>query len=181
MTTGEATSRMETLGAILYDPNVEIEPILCAVRDRLAARGDIRLGGVVPREGGLLANGRHEMFLEDIRSGTATSISQELGAGADSCILDLDGLTRARDAIAQAISDGVDLVFVGKFAKQEMAGHGVREEIGSALIAGIPTLVALRDTRETEWRSFAGDDWARLPADVEAITAWALGVTGRAD
>lgn len=168
-----------TLGAVLYDPEIEIEPILCALRDRLDARGDLRLGGVVPREGGLLSNGRHEMLLEDVRTGTATSISQELGAGADSCILDLDGLTRARNAISQAIADGVDLVLVGKFAKQEIAGHGVREEIGAAAAAGIPTLVALRDTRVEDWRSFAGDDWTRLPADVDAIAAWALRVTGR--
>lgn len=169
----------EPLGAILYDPEIEIEPILCAVRDALAARNDLRLGGVVPREGDLLANGRHAMLLEDVVTGTSTSISQELGAGADSCILDLDGLTRARLAIAAAIAAPVDLVFVGKFAKQEIAGHGVREEIGAAAAAGIPTLVALRDTRIDDWRAFAGDAFTALAPDVDAIVAWALRVTGR--
>ncbi len=65
----------EPLGAILYDPEIEIEPILCAVRDRLIARGDVRLGGVVPREGDLLANGRRAMLLEDVTTGSTTSIS----------------------------------------------------------------------------------------------------------
>lgn len=170
----------EPLGAILYDPEIEIEPILCAVRDRLIARGDVRLGGVVPREGDLLANGRRAMLLEDVTTGSTTSISQELGAGADSCILDLDGLTRARLAIAAAIATPVDFVFVGKFAKQEIAGHGVREEIGAAAAAGIPTLVALRDTRLDDWRAFAGDAFTPLPPQVDAVVAWALRVTGRA-
>ena len=169
-----------TLAAVVYDPGFEIEPVLATARDRLAARDDLTIGGVVPKFGDVLANGRHAMLLEDIASGTATSISQELGVGADSCILDLDGLTRARLAIVAAIEDGVDVVFVGKFAKQEAAGHGVREEIGRALVAGIPTLVALRSSQLAAWRDFAGDDFVTLAPDPEAIVAWALAAAGRA-
>lgn len=174
------TSAIPALAVVVYEPGYDVEPLLAAVRDRLAARGDLRLGGVVPRSGDLLANGRHAMLLEDVVSGTATAISQELGAGADSCILDVDGLTRARLAITKAIDDGVDLVFVGKFAKQEAAGHGVREEIAQAMIAGIPTLVVMRDGQTGAWGEFAGDDHATLPPDADAIVAWALAATGRA-
>ncbi|MER2606227.1 MAG: DUF2478 domain-containing protein [Siculibacillus sp.] len=172
-------SDADRLGAILYHPDVEIEPILAEVHATLAARGVLRIGGVVPREGEVLANGRRAMLLEDVTSGIATNISQELGAGADSCILDIDGLTRARTAISAAIEAGVDLVLVGKFAKQEIAGHGVREEIGQAVAAGTPTLVALRETRIDDWRAFAGDDFTALPPDVAAIVAWAERVGGR--
>jgi len=165
------------LGAVVYPGELEIEPILAAVRDRLVARGGLRLGGVVPRLGDMMANGRQEMLLDDVVSGAAISISQELGAGADSCILDVDGLTRARMAILAAVENGADLVLVGKFAKQEAAGHGVREEIAAALLADIPTLVVLREGQLDAWRDFAGDDWARLPPEVEPILAWATTVT----
>ena len=74
----------------------------------------------------------------------------------------------------------VDLLFVGKFAKQEAAGHGIREEIGAALIADIPTLVVLREGQLDAWRAFAGDDWQRLAPEPEPILTWATRVTGRA-
>ena len=168
------------LGAVVYSGDVEIEPVLGAVRDRLRAAAGLRLGGVVPRDGELMANGRPEMLLDDLAAGTTISISQELGAGADSCILDVDGLTRARMAIRAAVEAGVDLVFVGKFAKQEAAGHGVREEIAAALLADIPTLVALRETQLDAWREFAGDDWQRLGPRAEEILAWVAAVAGPA-
>ena len=167
------------LGAVVYPGETEIEPILAEVRARLTARGDLRLGGVVPRDGEIMANGRPEMLLDDLAGGTVYSISQELGAGAESCILDVDGLTRARLAILGAVEAGVDLLFVGKFAKQEAAGHGVREEIGAALLADIPTLVVLRESQLDAWRTFAGDDWQPLAPDPAAILAWVGRVTGR--
>jgi molybdate transport system ATP-binding protein len=176
----DPTRETPRLGAVVYPGETEIEPILAEVRDRLTERGDLRLGGVVPRDGDLMANGRHEMLLDDLESGAVFSISQELGAGAESCILDVDGLTRARLAILAAVDGGVDLLFVGKFAKQEAAGHGIREEIGAALIADIPTLVVLREGQLDAWRAFAGDDWQRLAPEPEAIIAWATRVTGRA-
>ena len=165
------------LGVVVYSGDVEIEPVLAAVRVGLAGRAGLRLGGVVPRDGAVMANGRPEMLLDDLATGEVHSISQELGAGADSCILDVDGLTRARMAIAAAVETGVDLVLVGKFAKQEAAGHGVREEIGAAMLAEIPTLVVMREAQLDAWRAFAGDDWQALPPQVEAIVAWVDRVT----
>lgn len=166
------------LGAIVYDGDVTIEPVLAAVRDLLCARGRLRLGGVVPAFGADLGNGRHQMFLEDLGTGTAMLISQDLGVEAEACILDSDGFTRASHAIVRAIDDGVDLVMVGKFGKQEAAGHGVRDEIARAVMAGIPTLVALRARQLEAWRTFVGDDFAVLPPEPEAIVAWAEAAAG---
>ncbi|NLH82652.1 MAG: DUF2478 domain-containing protein [Phyllobacteriaceae bacterium] len=168
------------LAVVVYEPGYAVEPLLDAVHDRLAARGDLRLGGVLPRVGAPLSNGKGSMMLESIATGVATVISQDLGAGSDSCTLDVDGMLRARTAIVSAIEEGVDLLFVGKFAKQEASGHCVREEIGEAMIAGIPTLVVMRETQRDAWTAFAGDDQLALPPDVDAIVAWALAVTGRA-
>lgn len=168
-----------TLAVVVYEPGFDVGPLLCEVRDRLVARGDVRLGGVVPRFGGFHSNGRQEMLLEDVTSGEATTISQELGGGADACILDTDGLTRARMAISRAIAEGVDLVLVGKFSKQEAAGHGVREEIAEAMMAGIPTLAAMRETQREAWEAFVGDDYASLAPDAAAIVDWAVEVMGK--
>lgn len=168
----EEASGAARLGVIVYSGETEIEALFGALRERLAKRGDLEIGGMVPRWGRILANGRREMLLQDLAGDTAISISQELGVGADSCILDVDGLTRARLVIMAAIERGVDLVVVGKFAKQEAAGHGVREEIAAAMLADLPALVALRDTQLDAWCAFAGDDWQRLSPDVEAVLAW---------
>lgn len=164
------------LAAVIYEPGREIEPVLGDAIEALGRGGKVRIGGVVPRWGRPLSNDRREMLLEEIGSGVAMTISQDLGPGADSCILDTDGLTRSRLAISAAVARGVDVVFVGKFAKQEAAGGGVREEIGEALSAGIPTLVALREAQLEAWSSFAGDDWTRLDPTVESIVSWAVAI-----
>ena len=169
------------LAVVVYEPGYDVEPLLDAVAARLAARDDLRIGGVLPRVGPPLSNGKGAMMLENIATGVATVISQDLGAGSDSCTLDVDGMLRSRSAIVSAIEANVDLLFVGKFAKQEASGHGVREEIGQAMIAGIPTLVVMRETQREAWAAFAGDDHVTLPPDVDAVVAWALAATGRAD
>jgi molybdate transport system ATP-binding protein len=166
------TSENPRLGVVIYPKDDRIEPVLSALMERLATRADLRLGGVVPRYGEVMANGRREMLLDDLVGGAVISLSQELGAGAESCILDVDGLTRASLAIATAVDQDVDLLFVGKFAKQEAAGQGVRDEIGAAVVADIPTLVVLRESQIGAWRAFAGDDWQRLEPRVEDILAW---------
>jgi hypothetical protein len=167
------------LAVVIYDPGFEIEPVLGEAVENLGRVGGISVGGVVPRWGRPLPNDRREMLLEEIGSGVITPISQDLGPGADSCILDTDGLTRGRLAISAAIAQGVDVVFVGKFAKQEAAGGGVREEIAEALGAGIPTIVAMRETQIEAWAAFAGDDWTRLAPSVPAIVSWARAVAGK--
>ncbi len=168
----EPTGDTPRLAGVVYSGDTEIEQLLADLREKLTARRSLRLGGIVPRYGDLMANGRREMLFDDLMGGGAISISQELGSGAESCILDVDGLARASLVILAAVEEGVDLVLAGKFAKQEAAGHGVRDEIGAALVADIPTLVVLRDSQLGRWRDFVGDDWQRLPPDVDAILAW---------
>lgn len=165
------------LGVIVYDGDIEVEPVLAAVRDRLRAEGRLKLGGVVPRWGELLSNGKHEMLLDDLVQEATYVISQDLGPGAEACVLDADGLTRMRLAIQYAVETGVDLLIAGKYGKQEAAGHGIREEIGLAVIADLPVLLALRETQIESWNAFAGGPWDRLPPDTDAVVAWANRVT----
>lgn len=180
VTTSTASpSHVRPLAAVVYEAGFDLGRLLGDVCDRLAARGDLVIGGVLPTDGGLHANGRREMLLRDIGSGRTTAISQELGAGADSCILDPDGFARTRVGLAAAIAAGADLIVMGKFAKREVEGQGIRAEIADCLAAGIPALVALRSTRREAFEAFAGDDWQALAPRVEAVIDWALAATGR--
>lgn len=164
------------LAVLTYAKGAPLEHTLAAVRDRLAARGDLRLGGVIPRLGEPLSNGRSSLWLDDIRRGDSIVISQDLGPGSNGCILDTDGLTRARMRISEAIGEHPDVLFVGRFAKEEAAGRGIREEIGEAVLAGIPCIVAVEERSMQAWVEFAGDDFALFPAEVEPLVRWVEGL-----
>ena len=41
-------------------------------------------------------------------------------------------------------------------------------------MAGVPLLIAVRQDVLPAWREFAGDEWSQLPAETDAIEAWAL-------
>ena len=167
-----APSAQTQLAAVVYRHGAPLEDILGAVRDRLVARGDLRLGGVVPRFGERLSNGRSALLLEDIARGDTIDISQDLGPGSTGCILYADGLARLRVRVAEAIEAKPDILFLGRFGKEENAGRGIREEIGLAVSAGIPVLVAVEERIVPGWAGFAGDDYVPLPADADAIIAW---------
>lgn len=167
------------LGVVLYDGGFDVAPLLAQVCAQLQARGDMRLAGVLPVPGEKHANGRDSMHLRDIASGQATPISQELGALAEGCILDSDGLTRARQVLAEGIRAGADLVIMGKFAKQEAAGQGIREEIALAMGEGIPALVVMRHAQRAAFEAFAGNEWTALPPEPQAVVGWALAAAGK--
>jgi molybdate transport system ATP-binding protein len=160
------------LAVVVYSRGAPLEEILAAVRDRLMARGDLCLGGVVPRFGEPMSNGRNALLLDDIGRGDTIVISQDRGPGSAGCILDADGFARARARIAKAIEARPDVLFLGRFAKEEAAGHGIREEIGQAVVAEIPCLVAVERRVMADWTKFAGDAFVALPAEVDAILRW---------
>lgn len=168
------------LAVVVYEPGWDVEPLLTEVHARLTGELGLTVGGVLPDTLPPAAEGlRKTMTVVDLTTGEAVVISQDLGGGADACVLDPDGLTRSRFAIDRAVEAGVDLVLAGKFAKQEAAGGGAREEIARAVVEGLPTLVVMRATQSEAFEAFAGPDHARLPAEVEPILAWARAVTGR--
>ncbi len=160
-------------GTIVYRREHAIEDLLANVRAALARRPGLRLAGLVPRLGERISNGRQSMLLDDLVRGDALCISQDLGPGSRGCILDADGLAQARVRLSEAIALHPDLLFLGRFAKEEVAGRGIRAEIGEAIVAGIPCLVAVGDTNLPAWLEFAGEEvtW-RLAPEVEAIVGW---------
>lgn len=164
---------MTLLAAIPYASGFEIDRFMADLALRLKARG-LRLGGVVQHNDGDCDQGCLSMALEDLASGTRFPISENRGAASAGCRLDATGLAAAGAALTAALADGTDLVIVNKFGRQEMLGQGLRQEIGAALMAGVPLLIAVRQDVLPAWREFAGDGWTQLAAEPAAIEAWAL-------
>lgn len=160
------------LAVLVHDKGDPIEEAFAAARDALARRPDLRLAGVVPRFGPPHSNGRRSMWLDDLRRGDSIPISQDLGAGSTSCCLDPAGIALLSVRLVEAIEARPDVLFCGRFAKEEIAGRGIREEVALALEADIATLVAVDRALLDGWIAFAGDDWTALPPRAEAIVDW---------
>jgi len=160
------------LAVVVHDKGEPIEDVFAAARDVLAHRPDLRLAGVVPRFGPPHANGRRSMWLDDLRRGDSIPISQDLGVGSTACCLDPNGIATLSVRLAEAIDDRPDVLFCGRFAKEELAGRGIRAEVALAVEAGIATLVAVDRTMLDGWIAFAGDDWTALPPEASAIVDW---------
>ncbi|NEW99072.1 DUF2478 domain-containing protein [Rhodopseudomonas sp. BR0G17] len=156
------------LAVMVYEPGDALEEILAAARDRLVGLPRVRIAGLGPRH----SNGRASFWLDDIVRGDSIALSLDLGPGSTSCILNADGLATARMRLAEAIAGRPDLVFFGRFAKEEIAGRGIREEIGLALVQDVPALVAVEQAMLPGWIAFAAEGWTMLPADADAVVAW---------
>uniref|UniRef100_Q07KW5 Molybdenum ABC transporter ATP-binding protein n=1 Tax=Rhodopseudomonas palustris (strain BisA53) TaxID=316055 RepID=Q07KW5_RHOP5 len=167
------------LAAVVYRAGDALENMLAAVRDRLVTRPATRIAGLVPRNGPPHSNGRASLWLDDVGRGDSIALSQDLGPGSTSCILSADGLATARVRLAAAIATRPDLVLFGRFAKEELAGRGIREEVGLAVADDIPALVAVEQSMLPGWIEFAGEDWSELPFDLEAIVGWFDALTSK--
>ena len=170
---------MHALAIIPYRAGFGIDDFVQRLVPRLRQAG-LRLGGVVQHNDPEAADRCMAMSLEDLADGRRFPISQDLGAAARGCRLDATGLAAATAAFAGALSGRVDLVLVNRFGKQEAMGEGLRDEIARTVLAGVPLLVPVRQEFLPAWRDFAGDEWAQLPAQQDAVEHWALAMLARA-
>lgn len=164
---------MSRLAAIPYPSGFPIDGFMLSLVESLRLKG-LRLGGVIQHNDPDNADRCMAMSLEDLGGGRRFPISQDLGAAATGCKLDAAGLAAAAAAFESALAQRADLVLVNRFGKQEALGEGLRDEIASAILAGLPVLVPVRRDFLTAWREFAGDDWLELPAEAPIVESWAL-------
>lgn len=104
--------------------------------------------------------------------GPVLCISQDLGANARGCRLDPSAL-EAAVAETQVRLTGSQMLVVNKFGKQEAKGRGFVPVIAEALGMGLPVLVGVNQLNMKDFEVFAGGVAQPLPADPEAIAAWA--------
>lgn len=159
------------IAAILYVPTDNIEAVLVRVARTLAERG-VRLGGVIQHDIACAIDDPCAMELEDLFSGERFALSQELGSGSEACRLDPAALAHASVAVQKAVAGGAHLVMINKFSTQEVNGAGLRDEMGLAVMAGIPLLTAVGKRFLPDWENFTGHDGVLLEPTVDAVLGW---------
>lgn len=126
------TVRPLPLGVVVYEVGHEAGNILAWAADDLAASG-YRLGGVVQSSVHRPGRRKCDMYLRDLSSGEEILISFDRGNGARGCRLDPAAFARAGLWGERALVEGVDLLILNKFGKQEAQGRGFRPLIADAL------------------------------------------------
>lgn len=123
------------------------------------ARGaGLRVAGALQRDTPIPGRSRCRMDLEDLATGRLHQISEDRGAAARGCHLDLGLLSTAEAAILSALeANGADLVVVNKFGKSEAMGGGLRALIVAALEAEIPLVIGVPAINLDAWQAFVGD------------------------
>lgn len=159
------------VAAILYRPQDDLDTLLADFAQQLVRAGE-RIGGIVQRNIKDGSGCQVGMQAIDLMTGREISICQPLGSGAMACKLDSAGLAEASVAVARAIAQDVDLVVINKFSKQEAAGHGLRDELGDAIAAGIPVLTAVPEKCLEAWLAFTGGIGTTLLCERQVIESW---------
>jgi hypothetical protein len=112
------------------------------------------------------------LFLEDIGSGRRVEIFQNRGREARGCRLDASGLAEAAAWVREAVESRPDVLVLNRFGRQESEGRGLLDEIGAAVLAGIPVVIPVNDVLMQDWDAFAGDVYDRIPAAAGRIEEW---------
>ncbi|CCE11374.1 putative molybdenum ABC transporter, ATP-binding protein [Bradyrhizobium sp. STM 3843] len=159
------------LAAVLYGPTDDADSLLSDFAQALLRQG-VRVGGVVQNNVRDAVGKKTGMEVIDLADGHAISICQPLGSGAMACTLDAGGLAEAAVAVQRAIDARVDLIVVNKFAKQEAAGGGLRDELAQAIVSGIPVLTAVPEKCVAEWQAFTANCGTTLQPSRDALDAW---------
>ncbi|SDZ13360.1 Protein of unknown function [Jannaschia faecimaris] len=149
----------------------ELDPLLHQIATQAAATG-LRLAGIVQVNSDRPGCARCDMDAIVLPDGPVIRISQSLGREARGCRLDAEGLETAVAAAEARLAQGVDLLIVNKFGKQEAAGRGFRPVIAAALEAGADVLVGVNPMNLEALREFTGDTAEALPADPGALLHW---------
>lgn len=159
------------IAAVVYKPTDNIEALLAQAARALAGRG-LRLGGVLQHDIAGIIDDPCAMQLENLETGESIPLSQDLGRGSIACRVDPDALARGSMAVRGALARGVDLVIINKFGAQEVAGAGLRDEMGETVMAGVPLLTAVGERFLEDWRQFTDGEFDQLPPRLDAILQW---------
>ncbi len=158
--------------AVVFESGDDADAAMAVAVAALRHAG-LRIGGLLQVFGPAIGPCKREMNLLVLASGDWIRLDQPRGPEAQGCTLDGDALTRAGQALHEAVQARPDLLVVSRFGKQEALGGGMRAEIAEALLSGIPVLVAVRAGLREEWERFLGSPAQVLPTCADTIAGWA--------
>ena len=134
----------------------------------------MRLAGTVQSNLERVGRRRCDMDIRVLPDGPTLRISEDRGDLARGCRLDAGVLEEAVVEVARRL-DGADLLIVNKFGKREAEGKGLVPIVAEALEGGMPVLLGVNGLNLQALRDFAGDLLEELPAEPDAVIAWATG------
>jgi hypothetical protein len=169
--TKQALETTPRIAALPGEPSVEIQSLMAAFARRLGEAGT-RVAGVTQTRVHDAATGRSRIALRDVSSGALSAISQDLGPGSVACNLDSGELAQACATIERAAAEGVELVVISKFSKQEAGRGGLADAFRAAISAKVPVVTAVSPHYLDEWREFAGSLAAFLEPSEDALEDW---------
>jgi nucleoside-triphosphatase THEP1 len=154
--------------AIIYADGELAAEVMRRMAGKLMACG-ARCAGFIQRdEPPPVGRSRCDMLIECLATGERLKISEDRGAFARGCRLDVDVLAAAIVSARETIRSAPDVLVVNKFGKTESEGGGFRSLIADATELGIPVLIAVPWRNIESWRHFAGEFATEIAAD--AIT-----------
>lgn len=159
------------LAAIQHTGERRIDGLIASVAGQLRRQG-LRVGGVVQSNVEQAGESRCDMRLEELTTGRVVSISQRLGPQSRGCRMNDVALEQIVALVEASLEDGLDILILNKFGRQEAEGKGLRTAVAHAVAAGIPVLVGLNSAYAAEWREFCEGEGQLLEADPAAVARW---------
>ena len=160
-----------SIAALKHPDGTKIDRTILKIVHRLRQQG-YRLAGAVRADITPPDENRCDLFLEDLSTSTVLPISQDLGTGSHACRLDDAALDAIAVKVEASLLDGVDILILNKFGKQEAEGRGLRSPIVNAVNRGIPVLVGLNSGRVQSWNEFCGTTGEIFDPDDTAVDRW---------
>jgi nucleoside-triphosphatase THEP1 len=112
--------------------------------------------------------------LVDLDGGQSYAITQELGSGSESCVVDPHGVAAASVVLRRAVDASADILVINKFGRLESEGEGLVDETLAAMAAGLIVLTTVHENyREAFWERTGGLA-TLLPCTQDALEAWWL-------
>jgi len=159
------------LAAVQHSGERRIDRLIASIAGQLKRQG-LRVGGVVQSNAEQAGECRCDMRLEELTTGRVVSISQRLGPHSRGCRLNDAALEQIVALVEASLEDGLDILILNKFGRQEAEGKGLRAAVGHAVAAGIPVLIGLNRAYADEWREFCEGEGQLLEAEPAAVARW---------
>lgn len=110
--------------------------------------------------------------LVDLENGQSYPITQDLGTGSDSCVVDPHGVAAASVVLRRAMETAADILVINKFGRLESEGEGLVDETLQAMAAGLVVLTTVHENYRDAFRDRTGGLASLLPCTAEALDAW---------